>query len=129
MAFDFNKIKDDIISAGKDVGAKAKDVSATAKIKLDISSKESFLQKQYAELGRVYFEAHKDEEDVAEKEAFDAIKDILRELDDLKEQLLDKQGSVVCPNCGEKQSMEASFCSKCGASLVEKVDAEFVEEE
>jgi len=44
MAFDFDKIKDTLVSAGKEVESMAKDVSAVAKIKMDIHNKEVFLE-------------------------------------------------------------------------------------
>ena len=50
MAFDFNKLKSDIVSMGKDVGDKVSDVSAVAKVKLDIRNKESYMEKQFTEL-------------------------------------------------------------------------------
>ena len=45
--FDFNKVKESLVNAGKEVESKAKDVSAVAKIKIDIHNKEVFLEKQY----------------------------------------------------------------------------------
>ena len=59
MAFDFNKLKSDIVSMGKDVGDKVSDASAIAKVKLDIHNKESYMEKQFTELGRAYYLAHK----------------------------------------------------------------------
>ncbi len=56
------------MSAGKDVGQKAKDVSEIAKLKMDIRSKEDFVEKQYAELGKAYYEKHKDEENAETEE-------------------------------------------------------------
>ena len=50
MAFDFNKLKSDIVSMGKDVGDKVSDASAIAKVKLDIHNKESYMEKQFTEL-------------------------------------------------------------------------------
>ena len=58
----FDKLSESLVSAGKDVSQKAKDVSEIAKLKLDIKSKEEYVQKQYEELGRSYYEKHKDEE-------------------------------------------------------------------
>ena len=49
MAFDFNKLKSDIVSMGKDVGDKVSDASAVAKVKLDIHNKESYMEKQFTE--------------------------------------------------------------------------------
>ena len=56
----FDKLSESLVSAGKDVSQKAKDVSEIAKLKLDIKSKEDYVQKQYEELGRSYYEKHKD---------------------------------------------------------------------
>lgn len=117
MNIDFEKIKSDIVAAGKDVGAKAKEVSNTAKIKLDIRTKEEFLQNQYAELGKAYYEAHKDDEDTTERENLNSIREALEELEALKNELLDVQGAVVCPNCGEKQVNADNYCKNCGAQL------------
>lgn len=40
----FDKLSETIVSAGKDVGQKAKDVSEIAKLKMDIRSKEDFVE-------------------------------------------------------------------------------------
>ena len=64
----FDKLSETIVSAGKDVGQKAKDVSEIAKLKMDIRSKEDFVEKQYAELGKAYYEKHKDEENAETEE-------------------------------------------------------------
>ena len=40
----FDKLSETIVSAGKDVGQKAKDVSGIAKLKMDIRSKEDFVE-------------------------------------------------------------------------------------
>ena len=58
MSF-FDEMKESLVSAGKDVSQKAKEVSGVAKLKLDVKSKEDYVEKQYAELGRTYFDAHK----------------------------------------------------------------------
>lgn len=117
MAIDFGKIKSDIVSAGKDISAKAKEVSDGAKIKMDIRTKEDFLAKQYEALGRQYYEAHKDDEDAAEKEYFASIAEAQTELETLKDELLTLQGATICPNCGEKQVSDDNYCKNCGASL------------
>ena len=55
--FDLNKVKESLVSAGKEVGSMAKDASAIAKIKIDIHNKEIFLEKQYALLGKAFYNA------------------------------------------------------------------------
>ena len=112
----FEKIGDTIVSAGKDVTEKAKELSSVAKLKMDIRSKEDFLQKQYAELGKLYYEAHKEEE-VPEQECFASIAQTLGEIQSLKDEILVTQGAVICPQCGAKQPKEHTYCDKCGAHL------------
>ena len=48
MSF-FDEMKESLVSAGKDVSQKAKEVSGVAKLKLDVKSKEDYVEKQYAE--------------------------------------------------------------------------------
>ena len=78
MSF-FDEMKESLVSAGKDVSQKAKEVSGVAKLKLDVKSKEDYVEKQYAELGRTYFDAHRDDEENAENEQFTVIKEALAE--------------------------------------------------
>lgn len=119
MAFDFNKLKSDIVSMGKDVGDKVSDASAIAKVKLDIHNKESYMEKQFTELGRAYYLAHKNEENIPEKEFFRPIAEAEAEIARLQEQLMTLQGAEVCPNCGKKQPAGHAFCESCGAAMNE----------
>ena len=91
MAFDFNKLKSDIVSMGKDVGDKVSDASAVAKVKLDIHNKESYMEKQFTELGRAYYLAHKNEENIPEKEFFKPIAEAEAEIARLQEQQVQKR--------------------------------------
>lgn len=116
MAFDFDKLKENLVSAGKEVEEFAKDTSKVAKLKYEIHTKEDFLEKQYALLGRAFYHAHKHEE-VDEKVYFPSIAEAEEELARLNAELLDTQGSVVCPGCGEKQSDKNDFCASCGNAL------------
>ena len=124
MAFDFNKLKSDIVSMGKDVGDKVSDASAIAKVKLDIHNKESYMEKQFTELGRAYYLAHKNEENIPEKEFFKPIQEAEAEIARLQEQLMTFQGSEVCPNCGKKQPAGHVCCENCGAPMHETASAE-----
>ena len=99
MSF-FDEMKESLVSAGKDVSQKAKEVSGVAKLKLDVKSKEDYVEKQYAELGRTYFDAHRDDEENAENEQFKVIKEALAEIERMKTEILNLQGAAECPNCG-----------------------------
>ena len=130
MAFNFNKVKEGLLTVGKEVGTFAKDTSTIAKIKYDIHVKEDFLEKQYALLGRAFYDAHRDE-DVEESIYFGPIEEAEEEIMNLKADLLMAQGAVECPACGAKQAEKNDFCSKCGSSLKEAEDdivADFTDE-
>ena len=114
--FDLNKVKESLVNAGKEVESMAKDASAIAKIKIDIHNKEVFLEKQYALLGKAFYEAHKDEE-VEEQVYFTSIREAQEEIAKLNADLLAAKGEVECPNCGSKQPQDKAFCSDCGEGL------------
>lgn len=124
MAFDFNKLKSDIVSMGKDVGDKVSDASAIAKVKLDIHNKESYMEKQFTELGRAYYLAHKNEENIPEKEFFKPIQEAETEIARLQDELMTLQGAESCPSCGKKQPAGHTFCESCGAQMHETASAE-----
>ena len=114
--FDLNKVKSTLVNAGKEVESMAKDASAVAKIKIDLHNKEVFLEKQYALLGKAFYEAHKDEE-VEESVYFPSITEALVDIAQLNADLLAAQGAVECPSCGSKQPQDKAFCADCGAAL------------
>ena len=91
----FDKLSESLVSAGKDVSQKAKDVSEIAKLKLDIKSKEDYVQKQYEELGRSYYEKHKDEEECEEAEQFFLIREAVEEIERMKSRVLQNVRSAV----------------------------------
>lgn len=123
-------LKGSLFAAGRDVSQKAKEVSEIAKIKMDIRAKEDFVEKQFAALGRVYYETNKDTVAEGEAEQFAVIKEAIDEIGRMEQQLLDIQGVVLCPNCGKKSPIGTCYCSDCGSKLDDVVvDAEVVSEE
>ena len=124
MTIDFDKLKNDIFSAGKDMSDRVAEASKIAKVMIDIHNKEEFIEKQFAELGRVYYLVHKnDEEPVPEHENFTSIQEAEKELGKLKDELLNLQGAVICPVCGLKQQNSHKFCSGCGEELKREEEA------
>lgn len=117
MAFDFEKLKEDIVAAGKEVGDFAKEATDIAKIKINIRTKEDFLQKQYAELGKAYYASAESGGELHVEKRMDSIREVKEEIKRLNEELMDVQGSTVCENCGEKQAAGTNYCQNCGAPL------------
>lgn len=113
----WDDLKSTLYSAGKDISQKAKDVSGIAKLKLDIKSKEDFVEKQYAALGKAYYMAHKDEEGAEEAAQFAVITEALEDIEKMQLEIINIQGATACPRCGASMSENATFCSKCGAKM------------
>ena len=133
MTIDFDKLKDDLFSVGKEVGDRVSDVSNIAKLKLELRSKEDFIQRQFAELGRLYYDAHKEDADsVAEQDLFNSIAETEAQIAETKSTILNLQGAICCPECGEKYQKGYKFCPFCGGELRNEPEQEediFVDEE
>ncbi len=112
----FEKISDTLVTAGKDVTEKAKELSSVAKLKMDIRSKEDFVEKQYALIGKKYYEAHKND-DILDYDECAVIEEALQSIEDMKAQLMDIKGAKKCPQCGVEVAEGSSFCANCGAKL------------
>lgn len=69
----FNKVGETVTEKSKIVADKAKQVAEIASLKGQISTNEDVIKKNYAEIGRLYYEAHKDLVDVEFAEQCNAI--------------------------------------------------------
>ena len=118
MAF-FDKLSETLVNASKDVSQKAKDLSGVAKLTMDIHTKEDQVQKMYAQIGKLYFEEHKDD-DPAVYEQMTQIKEALAVIEDMKKELMELKGAKICPRCGKEIDKEDTYCKSCGAKLEEE---------
>ena len=112
-----DKLGESLVTAGKDVSQRAKDVSEIAKLRLDIRAKEDYVAKQYVALGQAYYEKHRDEEGIEEAEQFFLIREALEEIERMRAEVQKLRGAAECPNCGAQMPEGAAFCSNCGAKL------------
>ena len=109
--------------AGKDVTQKVTDLTEITKLRMDIRSKEDTVRKCYTEIGKQYYELHKeDEEPLFEEVAL--ITEMLQKIEELQGEIAERKGKKVCSICGAPNDMDALFCNKCGA----KCETKFHEE-
>lgn len=117
MAIDkdfFNKIGEKLSAAGADVTQKAKDTSTIISLKNKIREEENKEKLIYQEIGRKYFQEHKENEDdpyIADIQAVFAAK---AGIETLRDQLKEVKGVELCPACGAEIDKDTIFCSKCG---------------
>ena len=66
----FDKAKDTVASTGKVVADAAVNTTQITKLKVELKSKESFIEKQYMSIGQKVYEAEKEKETSEYEEVF-----------------------------------------------------------
>jgi len=114
---------DDAINKTKevfDVACKKTDEVVTIeKQKFNIASLKSKCEKDYADLGKIYYKLIKDsvELDDETRNLVDAITEKCEEIDRLKADIQSIKNKKVCPNCKANVEASSSFCNSCGVKL------------
>ena len=108
-----NKLGDTLVSAGKEVGEKAKDMTDATRLQYDISKKKAEINDKYRALGKKYYAEHRDEKD----DSIVGITAALEELHEMESQLADAKGGIKCDQCGAIVPTGSYFCGKCGAKV------------
>lgn len=103
---------------------KTEEITNLAKVKLAIHSEQTKLDKCYGEIGELYYDFQRNDEDHAAE-----IAALLLEADELntkisalKAQLAALQNDVICEKCGTQIPVEATFCPVCGKKQAEEED-------
>lgn len=109
-------IGDKFASAGSFIVDRAKDVSGYARLSIDLKTKEGYVESKYKELGKAYYEDHKDDEEPA-YDIMLMIAEANEQIAEIKEELTAMKGMVVCKSCGHEVRDDDIYCSKCGAKI------------
>ena len=110
----FNRLGDAITETGRDVSQKVADFTGIAKLNMEIRNREETIRKQYLEIGKQYFDLHKDDEEPFFEE-ISVIKEKQQEILQLEMEIAAIKGQKKCPNCGILLEQDSIFCRKCGA--------------
>ena len=107
---------DTLADTGKNIKESTKTIMDTAPISLKLKEKENYLEKQYFELGVLYFQKHAGDEE-PEYEQVDRIKEVQEEIRLLRDEIAEIKGKDVCEGCGEFVDRTSRFCPNCGREL------------
>ncbi len=121
----FSKLGDSIVNVTQEVGEKAKGMTDIAKLQYEMRTKEDFMNKQYQEIGKMFYDANKENVPEEYNSLFEEIEAAQKRVAEIKEQIAYTKGGKACPKCGAVVSGGAAFCSTCGA----KMDEDIFEEE
>lgn len=103
-----------------DVACKKTDEVVTIeKQKFNIASLKSKREKDYADLGKIYYELVKDSTDLSDdaRNLVDAISEKNEEIARLNEDIQSIKNKRVCPKCNANIDMNSTYCNNCGEKL------------
>ncbi len=118
MAF-FEDLGNTLSSKGKEVAAKAKEMSEVVSLNNQVATKEKALNQAYITIGKKYYQSVNGVDTTGELTAeFATIAEALQTISELKKQIQDIKGIQFCASCGAENDASNGFCSKCGAKLI-----------
>ncbi len=116
---------DDAINKTKEVFdvacQKTGEVVSVEKLKFNVASLKSKREKDYTDLGKIYFELVKDNTDLDDntRNLVDAIREKNEEIVRLNIDIQNAKNKVYCPSCGAGVAENSSYCNSCGAKLAD----------
>lgn len=128
MAF-WENLSGTITAKSKEVADKAKNFTDIASLKGQIVAQENVILRQYKEIGREYYAAHKDDAEYEFPEFMEAVKKAEGIIEELKKKIADLSGTKRCEACGNEVADDSAFCPKCGAKMEEKAEETYFDEE
>ncbi|MBQ7077247.1 MAG: zinc ribbon domain-containing protein [Lachnospiraceae bacterium] len=110
------KACDTMVEMGKNLRETTKTVIDVTPLTLKLKEKESYLEKQYFELGILYYQEHEHDEN-PEFEQMGRISAIREEIKEVRRQIAEVRGKETCPGCGEFVEKGHIFCPHCGMKI------------
>lgn len=122
----FGDLGRSISKAANEVVDKTGEFFESTKIRAQISGEEKVMEKAYRDIGEMIYRQHMEGQPVSE-EVEKLCEDILSHEDKIKSfksELASLKGQKLCPGCDEVLDKNASFCTRCGNSVVVEAEEE-----
>lgn len=116
----FEKVGDTITGKSKEIAKKAKEVTDIAKLNNQVGSEKDKINKNYAEIGRAYYNAHLHDENYDYEGLCGEITASMDKIEELKKGIQELKGTKCCENCGAELPKDAVYCSSCGTRVEEE---------
>ncbi len=117
---DFNDVVERARQGLDVVVKKTEEVVNVSKLKIEKTSLESELSKSYEILGKLCYDAVKDNgsfDAESVKPVIDDITEKLSQVKRIKKDIVTAQNKKQCTNCGGGIDKDSVFCNKCGAKV------------
>lgn len=118
MAF-FEQLGKKINDASDSLKQKTQTFTEVNSLEKQVNANQSVVQNMYTEIGRAYYEAHKNDAQNAYADQCRVITDALNQIAQLQDQIRMKKGIQLCPNCGAQLAPGSMFCAGCGAQVAQ----------
>ena len=122
MAF-LDGIGKKLSQTGQDVMKKTRNFADSTKLTGMIADEERIIQSLYPQIGKAYYELHKNDPEYALSELVAAVNGAFARIEQLNDQIAAINGNQKCPNCGALVPENGMFCNTCGAKMPPKVVA------
>lgn len=117
MAF-FDDLSKKISQATQTTVQKAQEMAEVAKLNSMVNDEEKRIESAYLQIGKTYCELHKDNYEEAFAADMESIVAANAKIAELKKQIQDVKGVVICAKCGAEVATGAAFCSACGGQII-----------
>lgn len=108
---------------------KGKDVKNIAKLNLTISDEERKIDRNYMEIGRLFYEMHKDDCEKEFAELIVSIDESKEKIKQCNEEIKELKGIIKCPGCDAEIMGNLAYCPHCGFKIEQEEPEEERQEE
>lgn len=113
MAF-FEQLGKRLSDAGQDVAQKTRNLADVTQLNSANNDKEKQIKRLIFDLGKAYYENHKNDFTAEGVEIISNINALYREINENNEKIKQIKGFIKCENCGADIAPNTAFCTKCG---------------
>jgi len=105
-----------VAETAKAAAKKSSDIVEGTRLNINIGAEEEKIRKVQADMGKAIYETFKSGGEISEslKEYCERIQGIEKNIEDMKQKILEMKNIKVCPTCSEELDIDMAYCFKCG---------------
>ena len=116
MAF-FDTLSKKLSDAGQSVSQQTKNLGEINRLNNLIAENRKGISQRCFELGKAYYQAHHEEENVEFPALVSQISELLKGIEEAEETIKQLKGITKCPTCGTEVPAQSAFCPNCGTQI------------
>lgn len=113
----FEQLGKRLTDAGQSVAQQTKNFADVTQLNSAVSDKEKKISQLYLNMGRLYYEKHKNDLSADFRPLMEEITALYAEIAENRDKIKQIKGIAQCPKCGANLPANAAFCHSCGAKL------------